>query len=205
MSGKIILVNGASSSGKSTLCRALQAALPELFWYLSIDHFRELGIVPWERVRSGEFDRQALRPALFEGFYRMLPALAEAGNNLLIEHILAPNDYPERLFEVLAPFEVFFVGVHCPLDELERRERERGDRPIGDARQDSAVTHTYGAYDIEVDSTQPVAENAATVITAWKARKVPTLLRPIHGSCRPPKGYPAGRFSHSKFPPTIQT
>lgn len=170
MQGKIILVNGASSSGKTTLCRALQAALPELFWYLSIDHYRELGIIPWDRVRSGEFDRLALRPQVFEGFYRTLPALAEAGNNLLIEHILAPNDYPERLLEVLAPFDIFLVGVHCPLDELERRERARGDRPLGDARRDFAVTHTYGAYDIEVDALQPAEQNAATVIAAWQRR-----------------------------------
>ena len=26
------------------------------------------------------------------------------------------------LVQLLAPFDVFFVGVHCPLPELERRE-----------------------------------------------------------------------------------
>ena len=36
--GKIILLNGASSSGKSTLAQGLQARLDEPFWHLSIDH-----------------------------------------------------------------------------------------------------------------------------------------------------------------------
>ncbi|MGA1600219.1 MAG: phosphotransferase-like protein [bacterium] len=36
--GNVILLNGASSSGKSTLAQDLQARLDEPFWHFSIDH-----------------------------------------------------------------------------------------------------------------------------------------------------------------------
>ena len=128
--GKIILINGASSSGKTTLARALQKNLAEPFWHFSIDHLREARVLPIERIKSGEFTWPAMRPAFFEGFHRSLPALAAAGNNLIVEHIVETPAWMVRLVQLLAPFEVFFVGLHCPLPELERRERARGDRRI---------------------------------------------------------------------------
>ena len=160
MSGKIILVNGASSSGKSTLSRALQANLDEPFWHFSIDHIREARVLPTQRIASGEFSWSAVRPAFFDGFHSCLPALAGAGNKLIVEHIVETEAWMHRLVRLLEPFDVFFVGVHCPLPELERREIERGDRTIGEARQDYHVAHTFGIYDIEIDSTDPLERNA---------------------------------------------
>ncbi|GGR32123.1 hypothetical protein GCM10008957_48430 [Deinococcus ruber] len=37
--GRIILLNGASSAGKSTLCRAIQAQIDEPFLQYSLDFF----------------------------------------------------------------------------------------------------------------------------------------------------------------------
>ena len=176
MSGKIIFVNGASSSGKSTLCAALQATLEEPFWHLSIDHLREANVLPLQRIKSGEFAWPDMRPAFFEGFHRCLPALAEAGNNLLVEHIVETEEWMHRIVRLLEPFDVFFVGVHCPLPELERRELERGDRRPGEARQDYEAIHTFGHYDLEVDSTEPLVRNVDTVLSAWKARKRPSAF-----------------------------
>ena len=176
MSGKIIFVNGASSSGKSTLCAALQAKLDEPFWHLSIDHLREANILPLQRIKSGDFPWPTLRPAFFEGFHRCLPALVEVGNNLVVEHIVETEAWMHRIVLLLEPFDVFFVGVHCPLPELERRERERGDRRSGEARRDYEVIHTFGAYDLEVDSTEPLERNVDTVLSAWKVRERPSAF-----------------------------
>jgi chloramphenicol 3-O phosphotransferase len=173
MSGTIILVNGASSSGKSTLCRALQARLEAPFWHVSIDHLRAAGVLPAQRIDRGEFPWPELRPAFFEGFHRCLPALAGAGNNLLVEHIVETAEWMSRLLHLLEPFDVFHVGLHCPLAELERRERQRGDRRAGEARQDHAVVHTFGIYDLELDSTQPLEDNVTAVRSAWRSRTRP--------------------------------
>lgn len=176
MSGKIILINGASSSGKSTLSRALQARLDEPFWHISIDHLRDAGILPLQRIRNGDFAWADMRPTFFDGFHHCLPALAEAGNNLIVEHIVETEDWMQRLVALLSPFDVFFIGVHCPLAELERREAERADRRIGDARRDYEVAHTFGIYDLEVDSTEPLDRNVDTVIATWKARTHPSAF-----------------------------
>jgi chloramphenicol 3-O phosphotransferase len=174
MSGKIILINGASSAGKSTLCRALQATLEEPFWHFSIDHLIRQGTgLPMERVRKGDFSWREMRPAFFDGFHRCLPALATAGNHLLVEHIVETEEWMQRLVALLHSFDIYFVGVHCPLPELERREIARGDRKPGEAKRDFEVTHTFGVYDFEVDATEPLDENVQKVITAWKARQRP--------------------------------
>jgi chloramphenicol 3-O phosphotransferase len=172
--GRIILLNGASSSGKSSLAQALQRQLAEPFWHWSIDHLMAARVLPHERIDSGEFAWTAMRPAFFDGFHRSIPALAAAGNDLIVEHIVETRAWMRTLVALLAPFDVFYVGVRCPLDELERREHERGDRRLGSAREDDATTHVFGAYDFEVDTTTaPVDALASDVLRAWAARTHP--------------------------------
>lgn len=175
--GKFIVVNGASSSGKSTLCRALQDRLDQPFWHFSIDHLRDAGILPTRRIRDGDFAWAAMRPAFFDGYHRCLPALAAAGNNVLAEHIVETAAWMSRLLLLLEPFDVFFVGIHCPLPELERRELQRGDRRAGEARQDFAIVHTFGDYDLEIDSTQAVEDNVESVLRAWRSRSPPSAFQ----------------------------
>ena len=55
MPGTIILLNGASSSGKSTLAQALQTQLHAPFWHYSIDHLLSANILPRTRIDSGGF------------------------------------------------------------------------------------------------------------------------------------------------------
>jgi chloramphenicol 3-O phosphotransferase len=182
MPGRIIFVNGASSAGKTTLCRALQASLDEPFWHHSIDHFRETGVLPSPRGDVMEFSWPQLRPAFFEGFRRCLPALAQAGNNLLVEHIVETRDWMAHLVRLLAPIDVFFVGLRCPVTVLEARERARGDRRAGEARQDDATVHSFGVYDLEVDSTRPVAENVRRVIAGWTSRTRPSAFEQMYAA-----------------------
>src|SRR4029077_2725903 len=100
-------------------------------------------------------------------------ALARAGNNLIVEHIVETQAWMERLLSFMEALDVFFVGLHCPLPELERRERQRGDRRVGEARADFEVPHTFGQYDLEVSSIGVAERNAGAVVKAWLARKRP--------------------------------
>jgi len=174
--GKIVLINGASSAGKSTLARSLQQQLPELFLHLSFDHLRASDALPMARIRNGELDWARMRPAVFDGFHRCLPAFASAGNNLIVDHIIEQEQWLVDLVGLLVPFDVFFVGVHCPLPELERRERQRGDRRPGEARRDFHTVHRFAKYDLDIDATQPNAGNVTRLITAWQGRSRPTAF-----------------------------
>jgi chloramphenicol 3-O phosphotransferase len=174
--GKIILINGASSAGKSTLARSLQQKLHEPFLHLSFDHLREANALPMARIRNGEFEWALMRPAVFDGFHRCLPAFAKAGNNLIVDHIIEQEQWMADLVQLLATFDVFFVGAHCPLPELERRERSRGDRRFGEARTDFYSVHRFTEYDLDIDATEPTEDNVARLIGAWQSRRRPTAF-----------------------------
>ena len=176
IAGKIILLNGASSSGKSSLASEVQARSSIPFWHYSIDHLKAGGVLPSERIDRGDFAWPSLRQAFFEGFHRSIPAFAQAGNNLLVEHIIEEARWMDRLVSLLEPYDVFFVGLHCPVEELERREVHRGDRRIGEARADYAITHTFGTYDFELTTTGAVAAQATSLLSAWAERKSPSAF-----------------------------
>jgi chloramphenicol 3-O phosphotransferase len=174
--GKIILINGASSAGKSTLARALQARVEEPFWHYSIDHLREAHVLPMARILAKEFDWPSMRPAFFEGFHRSLVSFAGAGNNLIVEHIVETEAWMNRLLVLLAPFDVFFIGLHCPLAELERREAGRSDKRRAEARADYAVVHKHCQYDLELHSTEPVEHLVDLALFAWANRRPPSAF-----------------------------
>jgi chloramphenicol 3-O phosphotransferase len=172
--GRIIFLNGASSSGKSTLAKAMQQALPEPFLHVSSDHLVASGMLPARRDPDGPYAwRQQMRPRFFDGFNRCLPALAAAGNDLIVEHIIEFRAWREYLARLLEGLDVFLVGVHCDLAEIDRREHNRGDRRIGEGRShvETGLIHTFGPYDFEVDTTNAVpGVAAASILAAWRAR-----------------------------------
>ncbi|KFC62884.1 Chloramphenicol 3-O phosphotransferase [Devosia sp. LC5] len=168
--GKIIFVHGASSSGKSTIARGIQAQIGLPFWHISIDHLRDAGVLPMARFKSREFDWKAARVPFFDGFHRSLAAYAAAGNNLVLEHILDTPGWLDDLVALFAPFDVFFVGVHCPLPLLIEREKARGDRPLGSAERDFHTIHQCMEYDFEVQTDSDAPGNVERVIAAWETR-----------------------------------
>ena len=102
-----------------------------------------------------------------------LPALAAAGNDLIVEHIIEFRAWREYLAALLNGLDVFLVGVHCDLAEIDRRERDQGDRRIGEGRShvETDLIHTFGPYDFEVDTTNAVPSAVAgSVLAAWRAR-----------------------------------
>jgi chloramphenicol 3-O phosphotransferase len=152
--GRIIFLNGTSSSGKTTISRKLQERLPEPWMYYSLDGLFHL--YP-ERIwkTPNEEDVIVLRrliPIVVSGFHRAAGGLAAAGNNLIVDHVLENPAWLSECLDQWTGSDVFFVGVKCPLDELERRETERGDRAPGLARYQFDRVHAHGVYDVEVDT-----------------------------------------------------
>lgn len=164
----LIFLHGASSSGKSTLARALQDRIELPLWHISIGHLRDAGVLPLARVKAGAFNWKLMRKPFFDGFHASLAAYAQAGNNLILEHILDTPGWQGELAQLFAPFDVLFVAVHCPVDELNRREAERGDRPAGSAEQDFHTIHRERVYDLEVQSHDGVDANVDKILAAWR-------------------------------------
>jgi chloramphenicol 3-O phosphotransferase len=174
--GKIILINGASSVGKSTLAVALQAKLDEPFWHYSIDHLRITNVLPMDRIQAGDFDWASMRLAFIEGFHQSVVAFASAGNNLIVEHIVETEAWMNRLLDLLLPFDVFFIGLHCPLPELLQREASRGDKSRAEAQADYEVVHNHCQYDLELTSTRPVEQLVGLTLSPWMRRTLPSAF-----------------------------
>lgn len=157
--GSVILINGASSAGKSTLALAIQAASVQPIIRLSLDQ-----LFAGQALPKRGYDRDKF----LTGYYGSLAAYANAGNTLVVDHVIEDQRGFEELMTALKGFQVFLVGLNCPLETLERRERKRGDRKIGDARRDIVRVHSFCVYDLEVDGTLPAKKNAELVLSAWR-------------------------------------
>ena len=171
MNGRVIILHGPSSSGKSTIAVALQEMIELPFWHISIDHMRDSGVLPTDRLKREEFNWSELRTPFFDGFHRSLAAYSSSGNNLIVEHILDSPEWVADLKGLLAPFDVFFAGVHCSIEELTRREAARGNRPVGSAETDFRTVHNGRVYDIEIDGERDAAENARLIVERWRSNR----------------------------------
>ena len=174
--GKIILINGPSSSGKTTLALALQKQLDLPFIRFSFDLFLDHKAFPLEQIKVGRFSWEQMRPSVFRGLHQCLPALATAGNNIIFDHIIETKGWLFEPVSLISDLDVFFVGVHCSLQELEQREFQRGDRRPGEASEDFETVHSISTYDLEINSEHPLEENVTLLIKAWKERKRPSAL-----------------------------
>lgn len=63
--------------------------------------------------------------------------------------------------ELLNGHQVMTVGMFAPLDILEERERQRGDRMIGLARWQFDRVHAGVDYDLQIDTSTATPEESA--------------------------------------------
>ena len=101
---------------------------------------------------------------LVGAFHHAIAAMAEADFNVIVDHVLVRQDWTEQCARLLADKYVLFVGVHCPLDELERREALRDERRQGFARSQFDYIHAGKTYDVEVDTSRVTTEEAVEII-----------------------------------------
>ena len=171
--GNIVFLNGISSSGKTTIAKAFQELMEEPYFRTGLDHFldmthdkfhtisadtnppladgflwvRATGTEPGTEIRIGPAGYK-----LLAGMYRAIGVLAATGNNIIVDDVLFDRKVLKDAVETLYLHKVLFVGVRCPLEVAEQREKERSDRFPGLARQHFDIVHAHGIYDLEVDT-----------------------------------------------------
>lgn len=119
-SGHVIFLNGISSSGKTTIAKVLQEKLPEPYMYVAIDNYFHL-YPNWflnPTNQAGVMLLEKLTPAIVSGLHLSVAALAQAGNNVIVDHLLQDKGLLEECVERWVEFDVLFVGVKCPLKEV---------------------------------------------------------------------------------------
>ena len=101
----------------------------------------------------------------FRGYFGAISALAKEGNNIIVDDVLfmelvSFRDEVLALHRVLFPREnLLMVRLSASLEVVEKRERERGDRVIGQARGHFSNCHVGVEYDLEFDVSEDGCSN----------------------------------------------
>ena len=160
--GRVILLNGPSSSGKSSIGRAMQSLLPDAWFCIGVDAISAMR----STVHTRALDHHEVEEMLTRtrrGYHRVVAALASVGNDVIMDYPLSEPWRLDDLLELFRGYDVTLVDVRCSVDELERREQARGDRPVGLAKSQTSV-FAHRERDIVVDTTAHTAHACATQI-----------------------------------------
>ena len=172
MAGRIVLLNGASSAGKTTLARAIQRLASQPMQLIALDQFRDgmadryrgmnskagepgargLNVVPSSdsvrtHLRFGDVGRLTL-----QGMRRTVAEFSRLGMDVVVDDLLLEPSFLDDYLRVLDGLAVLFVGVRCDVATLTDREARRGGRFPGTAAAHAERVHAGCRYDVEVDT-----------------------------------------------------
>jgi len=174
---RIVFLNGVGSVGKSSIARELQAIVAEPFMHVQMDGFLDMlplayenhpasftyetvieGRKPVVMIKGGPVGERIMR-----GMRHAIASMAGQGNNLIVDEVMEASQWAEYA-QLLSKFEVSLVGLFAPLEVLEARELNRGDRLIGLARGQFGRIHKGMTYDLEIDTSDATAMECAKLI-----------------------------------------
>jgi chloramphenicol 3-O phosphotransferase len=180
--GTLIILNGGSSAGKTTLGRALQDSMDECYLLLGIDVFwfslpqRQLDLdrvdpeyYSWEvSLENGlEYFKVTPGPILdrvMAGRYLAIRQFLDLGFNVVADDVIWKREWLLQALRVFDGYRVFFVGVFVSDAEGARREIARGDRHPGWDRGSARFAHHDASYDFTVDTTDHDPQQCAREI-----------------------------------------
>jgi chloramphenicol 3-O phosphotransferase len=168
--GRIIVLNGTSSSGKTSLVKALQKVLEEPYLDAGLDKFiwilpgRYLDRPLWDDVLGLATEAGEMGHRLVSGMHQAIAALSDAGLNVVADHVLVEPAWVQECAALFAERPAYLVGVRCPLEVLIEREKARNDRTLGQAEAQYLLVHVHGLYDLEVDTSVLNSEECAWYI-----------------------------------------
>ncbi len=189
-SGVIIILNGPSASGKSSIQKELQKIFKKPLLALGLDTFF-IGVMParyWQEpcletdsdkiVMKGtsstdeqgplfELEVGGLGRKIIYGMHRAIAAYAQEGNDVVVDYILYDHVWLEHLKATLRGYKVIFVGVEIDKQILFEREAHRGTSPVGHARSHYDTVHRGMTYDLVVNTGKLTAAECAQVIEEY--------------------------------------
>jgi chloramphenicol 3-O phosphotransferase len=168
----VIVINGGSSSGKTSIARQMQAMLAEPWLAVSIDNFVDslppalqqssdgFGVSNDGTVEIGSVFRR-LEGAWMAG----IAATVQAGAPVIVDDVfLCAAASQARWRTALTDLAVAWVGVQCDPDVATQRETLRPDRDAGMAALQARQVHQDVSYDAEVDTGRTSARDCAQSI-----------------------------------------
>lgn len=182
--GTVIILNGPSSVGKSSIIKAFQTKRPEPWLSIGIDNFF-VGVLPPKfyleskpehyGVMRGIASEDALGKLftlevgsegqkVIKGMHHAIAAYAKAGNNVIVDYIKYEQPWIDDLKNALQGIKVIWVGATASLESIQQREKKRGTSPEGHARSHYHTVHQGMDYDLMLDTDKLNPEQAADKI-----------------------------------------
>jgi len=155
---KIIVLNGTSSSGKTTIARELQSKSSEVYLLCSLDVFWNMAPC---KIPAGSTNFPNLKLALVKS----VKALAQTGHNVIVDIFFSGQKTYDEFKNELQGLETKIIRIDCPIEELNARELARGDRKPGLAASQIDSIHKGVLYDLIIDtSTSSPSKCAQTIL-----------------------------------------
>lgn len=189
---QIIFLNGTSSVGKSTIAKTLQQELEAPYLHVGIDQLiammpekvnnweggtAELGF-SWKRgVDEQGHPLQMLQVGPYAAkmslaFKNVVTALARSDLNIIVDEVAFEENAHTAWKEALKGYDVLWVGLTADLAVIEKREKERGNRLLGQARAAAPLVHKGFEYDLFLDTGLiPTSEVVQKIKLASKSKK----------------------------------
>lgn len=174
---RVIVLNGVSSAGKSSLAKAMQLHSDSDWLHVSLDQF--ISMIPAEReMKPDWFVVQAFGDdgspevsltngpngsQLMAAMRDFIRSAADRGLDIIVDDVCTQQEITDYR-ALLASHELAIVKVEVPLAVAEHRERSRGDRMIGLARNQWGRIHEGIAYDLVVENGDGALEACAETI-----------------------------------------
>lgn len=179
--GRVVILNGAPRSGKSSIVAAIQEHVPGTWLNIGVDVARAMtpaSLQPGVGLRPGEPGHPAAPHVarLYAALYESIAAHARLGFDVVVD----VGHYDRAILvdaaRRLSGPQVLFVGVHCPIDVIMERRRASasgsyvsaaGDEPVPEAvLLWQKQVHGPWRYDAEVDTSVVTPPEAARDIEA---------------------------------------
>jgi chloramphenicol 3-O phosphotransferase len=190
-SGAVIILNGPSSVGKSSIIKAIQTKQSTPWLSIGIDNFF-VGVLPPKfyledkpehhtvmhgiasEDKEGKLFTLNIGPdgqKVIKGMHRAIAAYAHTGNNVLVDYIKYEDAWIPDLQEALKGINVIWIGVTAPLEIIQQREKMRGTSPEGHARSHYHTVHQGIHYDMMIDTAVLTSDQAADQIITFVEKK----------------------------------
>ena len=161
--GRILYLNGVTSSGKTSIVEALQARRDVFFYVVANDLFQEMiGEVYLEE------DYWKYLGEVIIMMYHTAKLFSDLGKNVIIDSILVERDgiapHYERMREILRDNPLDIVEVFCPPEVCRQRNIDRGDRYPAQSEEQAELMAKDICYSLHVDTSRLSPEECADVI-----------------------------------------
>ena len=161
--GRIIYLNGVTSSGKTSIVEALQARRDVFFYVMANDLFQEM--IGEDYLKE---DYWKYLGEVIIMMYHTAKLFSDMGKNVIIDGILVERDsvspHYERMKEILRDNPLDIVEVSCPLDICRQRNIERGDRYETQSEEQAKLMAAGIQYDLHLDTSRLSPDECADAI-----------------------------------------